>query len=144
MDASAYRAAVRTILDEAAADVTSTLRRLGDAADHAGCDLVIDVFTGQDGEGPFDVWARFAGDGAFALDRRFDDERQLFGVEWGEEGWSPAVPARPRGWSIDEFDTAVFEAVAAWLDPLIPAADVAWELASADSAIEPRPLGAGR
>ncbi len=93
------------------------------AAEQAGGGIdgiAIDVFVDQDGEGPFDVWARFEGDAAFGLDRRFDDDRRLFGVEWGEEGWEPEVPGRPRGWTRDDLERAVLDAVAEWLAPLLP------------------------
>lgn len=61
------------------------------------------------------------GAGAFALDRRFDDERHLFGVEWGEDGWELAVPARPRGRNREDLELAVLRAGDDWIAGLLPA-----------------------
>ncbi|GAA1618401.1 DUF6389 family protein [Leucobacter chromiireducens] len=92
-------------------------------AQEGGADaILVDVFVDQDAEGPFDVWARFEGRDAFALDRRFERERNLFGVEWTEDGWDPDVPARPRGWSREDLEAAVVSAVSAWIAALKPAA----------------------
>lgn len=139
MQTSEYRARLARILASSSDNVAGKLRRFRDAATDA---IVIDLFVEQDGEGPFDVWARFEGPDAFALDRRFDDERQLFGVVWGELGWEPDVPPRPQGWTWDELEKAVFETVAEWIEPLLPAGDLVWELTSVDGASEPRPLHA--
>ncbi|UOR01089.1 DUF6389 family protein [Leucobacter allii] len=125
MDAAAYRAAVGAALAAESRRAEERLERFAEAAlaDDAAIDgIEIDVFVGQDGEGPFDVWARFLGRDAFRLDRRFDAERRLFGVEWGELGWEPAVPARPRGWTRDALAEQVAAAVQEWLEPLLPAA----------------------
>lgn len=139
MHPSEYRARLLRILTMRSEEVAAKLRRFRDAATDA---VVIDLFVGQDGEGPFDVWVRFEGADAFALDRRFDDERHIFGVVWGEEGWEPDVPSRPRGWSGEELEEATFETVAAWLEPLIPEGGPSWELTSVDGVSEPRRLGA--
>ncbi len=123
MDARDYASSLWPILAACTAEVASRLARFRLAAEEAGSDvegIMIEVFVDQDGEGPFDVLARFDGDAAFALDRRFDEERHLFGVEWGEEGWEPDVPARPRGWTRDDLERAVLEVVTEWISPLIP------------------------
>jgi hypothetical protein len=123
MDVRGYANELEPILATRTAEALRRLARFRLAAEEAGDGIegiAIDVFVDQDGEGPFDVWARFEGSGAFALDRRFDEERHLFGVEWGEEGWEPGVPARPGGWTRDELEHAVLEIVAEWLSPLIP------------------------
>lgn len=115
--------ALRPILDAHTSDVAARLARFCAAAEEAGNDIdgiILDVFVDQDGEGPFDVWARFSGQNAFALDRQFDDERQLFGVEWTEEGWEPNVPARPRSLTRDDLERVVLETVTEWLVPILP------------------------
>ncbi|AFR49326.1 DUF6389 family protein [Gordonia sp. KTR9] len=146
MDAAEYRRSLAHILATRSVDVAATLERLGAAAsDVAGGvtvdGVMIDVFVDQDGEGPFDVWARFEGADAFELDRRFDDERRLFGVEWGELGWEPAVPSRPRGWSRDDLEETIVDVVATWLDALVPSGPVDWEIGSAAGTLDRRPLG---
>lgn len=55
------------------------------------------------------MWARFEGADAFSLDRKLGDERELFSVIWGEEGWEPAVPSRPREWSRAQLEDAIVE-----------------------------------
>ncbi|GAA1024878.1 MULTISPECIES: DUF6389 family protein [Amycolatopsis] len=119
MDTGDYRAAVTGILGVAAQEISARLEKFWAAAGADG--IVIDVFVDQDGEGPFDVWARFEGRDAFALDRRFDDGRHLFGVVWGEDGWAPEVPPRPRGWTRDDLEAAVVDVVTQWITPLMPA-----------------------
>lgn len=143
VDASEYRIALRTVLDASSSTVARQLATIGSAvAGETDC-VIIDVFVDQDGEGPFDVRARFDGPNAFAFDRRFESERALFGVLWGEEGWEPDVPARPRGWSRDDLEEAVTGVVAEWLDGLIPAeaSELEWLLASHDGAFEAIALG---
>lgn len=123
-DAELYARALRSVLDTESARVAAVLRELHRAAVEAdnGVEAVlVDVFVDQDGEGPFDVWARFEGAGAFALDRRFEDQRHLFGVEWTADGWEPAVPSRPRAWTRDRLEEAVLVVVAEWIDGLLPA-----------------------
>ncbi|MGW7532987.1 DUF6389 family protein [Amycolatopsis sp. NPDC054798] len=135
MDTGEYRAAVTGILGSAAQETFARLERFWAAARAAEAEgIVVDVFVDQDGEGPFDVWARFAGRDAFALDRRFDDDRQLFGVVWGEAGWEPEVPPRPRGWTRDELEAVLVEVVAEWISPLIPAGapEGFWRIGSPD------------
>ncbi|MFF2273829.1 DUF6389 family protein [Agromyces sp. NPDC058136] len=143
MDASEYRIALRTVLDASSATVARQLATIGGAVNGETDRVIIDVFVDQDGEGPFDVRARFDGPDAFALDRRFEEERALFGVLWGEEGWEPDVPARPAGWSRDELEEGVAHVVAEWLHGLIPAeaSDLEWLLASHDGAFEAIALG---
>lgn len=123
MDPRTYTDVLRPILDAHSGAVTARLARFLVAAEDAGSDIdgiILDVFVDQDGEGPFDVWARFSGQSAFKLDRQFDDERNLFGVEWTEDGWDPNVPARPRGLTRDDLERMVLEAVTEWLLPLLP------------------------
>lgn len=137
VDARDYADELGLILVARMADVANRLARFRLAAEEAGRGvegIMIDVFVDQDGEGPFDVWARFQGDAAFALDRRFDEERHLFGVEWGEEGWEPDVPGRPRGWTRDDLERAVLEAVTEWISPLIPAGSPErfWQIGTPD------------
>ncbi|MGO2061850.1 MAG: DUF6389 family protein [Microbacteriaceae bacterium] len=118
-----YRDAVWPHLTKTSRRVAEVLDRLYRAATTEGVGIdgiTVTVFVGQDGEGPFDVWATFEGRDAFTLDRTFDDERNLFGVEWGEYDWQPDVPPRPRAWSRDEFEEAVLEVVTEWLQPLTP------------------------
>ncbi|PKZ63980.1 hypothetical protein CYJ73_18775 [Gordonia terrae] len=145
MDAAEYRRSLAHILAARSAVVAATLERLGGAAsDVAGVKVdgvTIDVFVDQDAEGPFDVWARFEGADAFELDRRFDDERRLFGVEWGELGWEPAVPSRPRGWSRHDLEETIVDVVATWLDTLISSGPLAWEIGSGTGTLDPRPVG---
>ncbi|MDI6022402.1 DUF6389 family protein [Leucobacter sp. UT-8R-CII-1-4] len=126
MHPQTYNDALKVILDAHSSEVAARLVRFRAAAEDAGTaidGIILDVFVDQDGEGPFDVWARFSGPSAFKLDRQFDDDRNLFGVEWTEDGWEPNVPARPRGWTRDDLESALFEAVSEWLSPLIPLGD---------------------
>ncbi|MFD2841651.1 DUF6389 family protein [Populibacterium corticicola] len=139
-----YRAQLRRILDTVSDEVTAKFIRFHEAATAVSNSLVVDIFLDQDGDGPFNIWARFDGPGAFTLDRHFDDERQLFGVVWGENGWTPPVPARPDGWTRDELEEAVFDVVHEWLDPLIPNDTHNWELSSVEGVLDTRPLGMGR
>lgn len=132
-----YADELRPVLAELGAETAARLERFWLAAEVAGGGvdaILVDVFVDQDGEGPFDVWARFDGDDAFALDRRFDDERHLFGVTWSEHGWEPDVPGRPVGWTREDLERAVLDAVAEWLSPLIPAAspDGFWQIGTPD------------
>lgn len=123
-DAEPYARALRTVLDAESERVAAALGDLHRAAIEAesGVEaILIDVFVDQDGEGPFDVWARFEGADAFALDRRLDEQRHLFGVEWTADGWVPAVPSRPREWTRDRLEEAVLVVVAEWIESLLPA-----------------------
>ncbi|MFD2467688.1 DUF6389 family protein [Amycolatopsis silviterrae] len=126
MDTGEYRAAVTGILGSASHETAARLEKFRAAARAEGTEIdgiVIDVFVDQDGEGPFDVWARFDGRDAFVLDRRFDDARHLFGVVWGEAAWEPAVPPRPRSWTRDDLEAAVVDVVTRWIEPLLPAGE---------------------
>ncbi|MCZ0710590.1 DUF6389 family protein [Microbacterium paraoxydans] len=123
-DAESYARTLRTVLDTESERVAAALGDLHRAAVEAenGVEaILIDVFVDQDGEGPFDVWARFEGADAFALDRRLDEQRHLFGVEWTADGWEPAVPSRPRRWTRDRLEEAVLVIVAEWIEGLLPA-----------------------
>lgn len=119
-----YARTLRAVLDRESERVAGALGHLYRAAVEAesGVEaILIDVFVDQDGEGPFDVWARFDGADAFDLDRRFDEQRHLFGVEWTADGWEPAVPSRPRQWTRDRLEEAVLVVVAEWIASLLPA-----------------------
>ncbi|UIN31763.1 DUF6389 family protein [Microbacterium binotii] len=136
-----YRSRLRPLLaaeSERAADV---LQRMADATESRH-DIVIEVFLEQDAEGPFTFMARFDGPDHFALDRRFDDERGVFDVVWGETGWKPDVPERPDAWTFDDLEEVLVELAAEWLAPLIPAepARVRWEVASPDGGTDSVPL----
>lgn len=123
-DAESYARTLRTVLDTESERVAAALGDLHRAAVEAenGVEaILIDVFVDQDGEGPFDVWARFEGADAFALDRRLDEQRHLFGVEWTADGWEPAVPSHPRRWTRDRLEEAVLVVVAEWIEGLLPA-----------------------
>lgn len=120
MSKEEYLAALRPILECAMGTASAQLRSLRDAAKEADVALTIGVFVGQDGEGPFDVYAQFEGADVFALNQRFQKERHLFGVTWTEEGWEPGVPARPRGWSRDELEDVVVDEVELWVGTLVP------------------------
>ena len=147
MDQRDYETALYPLLEVRSDTVRARLERFASAATSSAGDgaggtasvdaIVINVFVDQDGEGPFDVWARFEGRDGFALDRRFDDERQLFRVLWGELGWEPEVPGRPAGWSRDDLEDALVAAVATWLRPLLPAQDdgLIWRIESPDGAV---------
>lgn len=113
------------------------LAKIGDAATERTEGIIIEVFVDQDGEGPFDVRARFEGSDAFALDRRLDAERHLFGVVWGERDWKPAVPSRPHGWTRDELEEVVVDTVAEWLGPLVPIGErgLRWDVASPEGTL---------
>ncbi|WP_407360360.1 DUF6389 family protein [Microbacterium sp. LBN7] len=138
-----YRDALRAVLDQASKSTAARLSVLHRAAT-AGVDgVLIDVFVDQDAEGPFGVWARFEGADSFGLDRQLGDERELLGVIWGEEGWEPAVPSRPREWSRAQLEDAIVEVVAEWIDPLIPLGtpDLRWEVVTPDGATDPIQVG---
>lgn len=120
MSKEEYLAALRPILERATGVASAQLRSLRDAAKEADVALTIGVFVGQDGEGPFDVYAQFEGADVFALNQQFQKERHLFGVTWTEDGWEPQVPARPRGWSRDELEDVVVDEVDRWVRSLAP------------------------
>lgn len=138
-----YRAALRAVLDSASQSTADRLSMLHRAATTGADGVRIDVFLDQDAEGPFGVWARFEGADSFNLDRQLGDERELFGVIWGEEGWEPPVPSRPAGWSREQLEDAIVEVVAEWIDPLIPTGtpDLRWEVVTPDGATDPIPVG---
>lgn len=138
-----YRDALRAVLDAASLSTAARLSALYRAATAGADGVLIEVFVDQDAEGPFGVWARFEGADSFSLVRRLGDERELFSVIWGEEGWEPLVPARPVGWSREQLEDAIVEVVADWIDPLIPtgAPDLRWEVVTPDGATDPIQVG---
>lgn len=139
MTTTDYRDALRPLLDGASQSAAGRLSALHRAATPGTEGVFIDVFVDQDAEGPFGVWARFEGADSFRLDRQLGDERELFIVIWGEEGWEPAVPGRPAGWSREELEAALVEVVAEWLAPLIPKGPphLRWEVVTPDGATDP-------
>ncbi|MFK3678732.1 DUF6389 family protein [Microbacterium sp. NPDC090218] len=138
-----YRDALRSVLEPASQSTAVRLSVLHRAAAVGADGVLIDVFLDQDAEGPFGVWARFEGADSFSLDRQLGDERELFGVIWGEEGWEPPVPARPADWSREQLEDAIVEVVAEWIDPLIPTGtpDLRWEVVTPDGATDPIQVG---
>ena len=78
-----------------------------------------------------------------SLNQQIGDERELFGVIWGEEGWEPPVPHRPRKWSRVKLEKVVVGVVAKWIDGLIPSAatGLAWEVTTPDGTVDAVPVG---
>lgn len=74
MQGGPVRPLLRPTLTASTAQVVSRLTRFRSAAEEAGSGVESTA--------------------AFALDRRFDEERHLFGVKWSEDGWVPDVPGR--------------------------------------------------
>jgi hypothetical protein len=138
-----YRDALRAVLDPVSRFTAARLSALHRAATAGADGGLIEVFLDQDAEGPFGVWARFEGADSFSLDRQLGDERELFSVIWGEEGWEPPVPARPADWSREQLEDAIVEVVAEWIDPLIPIGtpDLRWEVVTPDGATDPIQVG---
>ena len=143
MTTAEYRDTLAAVLREASPAAASKLAAIQRVATAGADGVLIDVFVDEDAEGTFSVWARFEGDDSFALDRLLGEERELFSVIWGEEGWEPEVPPRPSGWSRQALTDAIVGVVAAWVDPLIPVGgpDMWWEAAAPDSAAEPIAVG---
>ncbi|MFJ6530938.1 DUF6389 family protein [Microbacterium sp. NPDC091662] len=143
MNTVEYRDAMRAVLDLVSQSAAVRLSALHRAATAGAEGVLIEVFVDQDAEGPFGVWARFEGADSFALDRQLGDERELFGVIWGEEGWEPPVPARPADWSREQLEDVIVEVVAEWIDPLIPTGtpDLRWEVVTPDGAMDPIRVG---
>lgn len=134
---------MRSVLDTASAAVSDRLAAIHNAATLRTEGIVIDVSVDQDGEGTFGVWARFEGPDAFSLNQQVGDERELFGVIWGEEGWEPPAPHRPREWSRSVLEEVIVGVVAEWIDTLIPptASELRWEVTTPDGATDPIPVG---
>ena len=143
MEAVEYRDALRAVLDPVSWSTAVRLSALHRAAAVGADGVLIDVFLDHDAEGPFGVWARFEGADSFNLDRQLGDERELFSVIWGEEGWETPVPARPANWPREQLVDAVVDVVAAWIDPLIPIGtpDLRWEVVTPDGATDPIRVG---
>ncbi|MCW2288460.1 DUF6389 family protein [Leucobacter luti] len=138
-----YRDALKAVLDAESQTLTARLSVLHSAAAVGADGVLIEVFVDQDAEGPFGVWARFEGADAFSLDRQLGDDRELFAVIWGEEGWEPAVPSRPSDWSRAHLADVIVEVVAEWINPLIPpgSPDLRWEVGTSDGARDPIRVG---
>jgi hypothetical protein len=138
-----YRDALRAVLDPVSQSTAVRLFALHRAATAGAEGVLIEVFVDQDAEGTFGVWARFEGADSFSLDRQLGDERELFRVIWGEEGWEPPVPARPAEWSREQLEDAIVEVVAEWIDPLIPTGSphLRWEVVTPDGATDPICVG---
>ncbi|MFK0403899.1 DUF6389 family protein [Microbacterium sp. NPDC090225] len=143
MASDPYADALHLVLAAHDDEVRERLRLLDEVARAQGDrDVVVEVFVDDDAEGPFDVWARLDGLNAFELEPLLGDRRHLFGVTWHEHGWEPAVPEPPRGWSRDQLQEAVIDAVSTWLSALLPADGRAldWTVESPDGSSDPRPL----
>ncbi|MDV8005911.1 DUF6389 family protein [Rhodococcus sp. IEGM 1318] len=143
MEPAEYRDELRSVLDTASAVVSGRLSAIHNAATPRTEGIVIDVSLDQDGEGTFGVWARFEGPDAFSLNQQVGDERELFGVIWGEEGWEPPVPHRPREWSHAALEEVIVGVVAEWIGALVPptASELRWEVTTPDGATDPIPVG---
>lgn len=124
MERDDYLRALRSTLDTHTAAVSERLRRIAEVA--AGPDgarvtgVVIDVFPDQDGEGAFDVMARFEGPDSYVLNRPIDDVRRLFGVVHGEGHFEPDVPALTPGRESFDPEQAMLEAVTEWIEAILP------------------------
>ena len=143
MEPAEYSDALRSVLDTVSAVVSNRLAAIHHAATPRTEGIVIDVSVDQDGEGTFGVWARFEGPDAFSLNQQIGDERELFGVIWGEEGWEPPVPTRPREWSHAKLEEVIVGVVAEWIHTLISptASELRWEVTTPDGATDPVPVG---
>jgi len=143
MEPAEYSDALRSVLDTVSAVVSDRLAAIHHAATPRTEGIVIDVSVDQDGEGTFGVWARFEGPDAFSLNQQIGDERELFGVIWGEEGWEPPVPTRPREWSHAKLEEVIVGVVAEWIHTLISptASELRWEVTTPDGATDLVPVG---
>jgi hypothetical protein len=143
MESAEYRDALRSVLDTASSVAESRLAAMRATATSHTEGIVIDVSLDQDGEGTFGVWARFEGSDAFSLNQQIGDERELFGVIWGEEGWEPPVPTRPREWSHAKLEEVIVGVVAEWIHTLISptASELRWEVTTPDGATDLVPVG---
>ncbi|KFU77717.1 hypothetical protein SAMN04489729_0895 [Amycolatopsis lurida] len=112
MDQDEYRRRLRDVLGAHSEDVATRLRAIVEAIGENVESLQIEVFPDQDGEGTFDVWARFEGPDSYVLNKPIDDHRHLFGVVHHETGWEPDVPPLPHGISAD----VLVDTVAEWID----------------------------
>ncbi|EME55869.1 DUF6389 family protein [Amycolatopsis decaplanina] len=112
MDQDEYRSRLRRILDAHSDDVAARLRAIAEAIGDTVESVQIEVFPDDDGEGTFDVWARFEGPDSYVLNKPIDEHRHLFGVVHHETGWEPDVPPLPRGLSAD----LIVDTVADWLE----------------------------
>nr|AFV52213.1 hypothetical protein [Streptoalloteichus sp. ATCC 53650] len=138
-----YRSRLRQVLDAHSAEVGARLRFIADAVTDDVRGVVLDVFTDQDGEGSFNVWARFDGPDFFALNKPIDAHRHLFGVVHGAEGWEPDVPFLPRSADQDVLvDTVADWLRAVWGEHVRGGTTTGWEVDSPDGLGTdlPRPL----
>ncbi|OXM45663.1 DUF6389 family protein [Amycolatopsis alba] len=112
MDQNEYSRRLRHVLDAHSEDVIARLRTIVKAIGDGVESVQIEVFPDQDGEGTFDVWARFEGPDSFVLNKPIDADRHLFGVVHGETGWEPDVPSLPQGVSAD----VLVDVVTGWIE----------------------------
>ncbi|MFI6303128.1 DUF6389 family protein [Amycolatopsis thailandensis] len=112
MDHAEYSNRLRHVLDAHSEDVIARLRAIVKAIGGTVESVQIEVFPDADGEGTFDVWARFDGPDSFVLNKPIDEHRHLFGVVHHETGWEPEVPPLPRDLSAD----VVVDTVADWIE----------------------------
>ncbi|GHH05042.1 DUF6389 family protein [Amycolatopsis oliviviridis] len=112
MDQSEYSRRLRRVLDAHSDDVAARLTKIVELIGDTVESVQIEVFPDDDGEGTFDVWARFEGPDSFVLNKPIDEHRHLFGVVHHETGWDPDVPSLPRGLSAD----VVVDTVADWIE----------------------------
>jgi len=129
VDEQTYRRRLRDVLDAHGSELDRRLRAIAAAATGPQAErvtgLAVEVFLDQDGEGAFDVWARFEGADSFALNRPVDGVRHLFGVVHGERGLEPDVP--PLGAGFDG-GAVVLDVVTSWVR-------AAWESAPAPAGL---------
>lgn len=122
MDEETYRERLGRVLADHTEDLAARLRTIAEvAAGPAGepvAGIAVEVFPGDDDEGAFNVWARFDGPDAFALNRPIDDVRHLFGVTYGEHGFEPDVPAPGLGRPGFDVGEVIVEVVASWVAPV--------------------------
>lgn len=112
VDQDDYRGRLRRVLDAHSADVAARLKAVVGAIGDTVESVQVEVFPDQDGEGTFDIWARFEGPDSYVLNKPIDEHRHLFGVVHEETGWDPGVPPLPRGLSAD----LTVDTVVDWLD----------------------------
>ncbi|MGF7120834.1 MULTISPECIES: DUF6389 family protein [unclassified Rhodococcus (in: high G+C Gram-positive bacteria)] len=118
MNRTEYLSELATVLGRYTETAAQRISEILDACPTEATALWFDVFPDQDGEGTFDVWARFDGPDAFVLNRPIDDHRHLFGVVHTEDGLDPDVPLWPTRNTPFCIQDAVVDAAATWLTTL--------------------------